>query len=241
MNDVAQANPLLAPGPLPAFTAIRPEHVEPAVRQVLADQRAALEAAEGVAEPSLGWLRDLERINTKIHRVWGPVSHLNSVMSSPALRDAFNRCLPLITEFGTELGQNEALYKQFGALQTRVTPRETVESTLIAHALRDFRLGGVALKGAERQRFRDIMQTLAARQATFEQNLMDATDAFRHQELDRGALAGLPEVLVERAKAHAAERGVEGYLLTLDPPTYMAVMAHAESSALRAKYYEAWV
>jgi oligopeptidase A len=241
MNDVAEANPLLASGPLPAFTAIRPEHVEPAVRQVLADQRAALEAAERVGEPSLGWLRDLERINTEIHRVWGPVSHLNSVMSSPALRDAFNRCLPLITEFGTELGQNEALYKLFGALQSRVAPREAVESTLIAHALRDFRLGGVALKGAERQRFRDIMQTLAARQATFEQNLMDATDAFRHHELDRGALAGLPEVLVERAKAHAAERGLEGYLLTLDPPTYMAVLAHAESAALRAKYYEAWV
>jgi oligopeptidase A len=241
MSQPNEANPLLAPGALPAFTAIRPEHVEPAVRQVLADQRAALTVAEGVAEPGLAWLRDLERINTEIHRVWGPVSHLNSVVSSPALRDAFNRCLPLITEFGTELGQNEALYQQFGALERRVAPVERVETTLIAHALRDFRLGGVTLKGADRQRFRDIMQTLAARQASFEQNLMDATDAFRHHESDRGALAGLPELMLERAKAHAAYRGLEGYLLTLDPPTYMAVMAHAESSALRAKYYEAWV
>ncbi|HEX5047386.1 MAG TPA: M3 family metallopeptidase [Gammaproteobacteria bacterium] len=241
MIQATEQNPLLAPGPLPAFTAIRPEHVEPAVRQVLADQRAALAVAERVTEPSLGWLRGLERINTEIHRVWGPVSHLNSVVSSPALRDAFNRCLPLITEFGTELGQNEALYEQFGALQAKVTPREPVETLLIAHALRDFRLGGVTLKGADRQRFRDIMQTLAARQASFEQNLMDATDAFRHHETDRGALAGLPELMLERAQRHAAERGVEGFLLTLDPPTYMAVMAHAESAALRAKYYEAWV
>ncbi|HZF28653.1 MAG TPA: M3 family metallopeptidase [Gammaproteobacteria bacterium] len=241
MDQPTEGNPLLAPGLLPAFTSIRPEHVEPAVRQVLADQRAALDVAERVAEPSLAWLRDLERINTEIHRVWGPVSHLNSVVSSPALRDAFNRCLPLITEFGTELGQNEALYEQFGALQGRVTPRQPVETTLISHALRDFRLGGVTLKGSERQRFRDIMQTLAARQASFEQNLMDATDAFRHHEVDRGALAGLPELVLERAKAHAAERGVEGYLLTLDPPTFQTIMAHAESPALRAKYYEAWV
>jgi oligopeptidase A len=241
MTEATEENPLLAPGPLPAFTAIRPEHVEPAVRQVLADQRASLTVVEGVREPTLSWLRDLERINTEIHRVWGPVSHLNSVVSSPALRDSFNRCLPLITEFGTELGQNEALYERFGALQRKVTAREPVETLLIAHALRDFRLGGVTLKGADRQRFRDIMQTLAARQASFEQNLMDATDAFRHHETDRGALAGLPELMLERAKAHAAERGVDGYLLTLDPPTYMAVMAHAESAALRAKYYEAWV
>ena len=241
MSSSSEQNPLLAQGPLPAFTAIRPEHVEPAVRQVLAEQRAALEVAERVAEPSLSWLRDLERINTEIHRVWGPVSHLNSVLSSPALRDAFNRCLPLVTEFGTELGQNEALYKQFDALKGRVTPHEPVETMLIEHALRDFRLGGVALKGAQRQRFRDIMQTLAARQASFEQNLMDATDAFRHHELDPGALSGLPELVLARARAHAAERGLEGYLLTLDPPTYMAVMAHAEHEGLRAKYYEAWV
>jgi oligopeptidase A len=228
-------------GPLPAFTAIRAEHVEPAVRQVLADQRRALATAEQVGEPDLDWLRGLEHINTEIQRVWGPVTHLNSVLSTPALRDAFNRCLPLVTEFGTELGQNEALYKLFGALQTRITPQQPVEAQLISHALRDFRLGGVTLEGAARQRFKDVMQTLAARQASFEQNLMDATDAFQHHETDRGALAGIPEVFLDRAKALAAERGLEGYLLTLDPPTYQAVMTHAESSALRAKYYEAWV
>ncbi len=241
MTEQTESNPLLGAGPLPAFTAILPEHIEPAVRRVLADQRSALAAAERVAEPDLDWLWNLERINTEIQRVWGPVMHLNSVVSSPALRDAFNRCLPLVTEFGTELGQNETLYRQFGALQAKVTEREPVESQLIAHALRDFRLGGVTLEGPPRKRFRDVMQTLADRQASFEQNLMDATDAFRHHETDRGALAGLPEIVLERAKALAAERGVEGWVLTLDPPTYQAVMIHAESAALRAKYYEAWV
>ncbi len=244
MTDPAELpadNPLVADGGLPRFTAIKPEHVEPAVRATLAAQRRALAAAESVAAPDLEWLQGLERINTEIHRVWGPVSHLNSVLSSPALRDAFNRCLPLITEFGTELGQNEALYERFGALQGRPEAQQPVEAQLISHALRDFRLGGVALHGPPRQRFREVMQTLAARQASFEQNVMDATDAFEHRETDRQALAGLPETALERGKALAAERQVDGYVLTLDPPTFQAVMTHAESPALRAKYYEAWV
>jgi len=234
-------NPLLAPTPLPNFSAIKPEHIEPAVREVLAAQRRALAAAESVATPTLDWLQHLERMNTEIHRVWGPVSHLNSVLSSPALREAFNRCLPLVTEFGTELGQNTALYRNFGALQAAVTPQQPVEQQLIAHALRDFRLGGVTLTGEPRQRFRDVMQDLAARQASFEQNVMDATDAFEHRETDRGALAGVPEQFLERARALATERGVSGFLLRLDPPTFQTVMAHAESPALRAEYYEAWV
>src|SRR6185295_17795018 len=126
-----------------------------------------------VAEPGIAWLHDVERINTEIHRVWGPVTHLNSVLSSPALRDAFNRCLPLITEFGTALGQNENLYRNYGALRESVTERQQVEAQLIDLALRDFRLGGVALVGEQRQRFRDVWQKLAALQAAFEQNLMD--------------------------------------------------------------------
>jgi oligopeptidase A len=234
-------NPLIESGSLPAFDAVRPEHVEPAVRSVLAEQRAALESAERVTEPTLAWLRDVERINTEIHRVWGPVTHLNSVLSSPALRDAFNRCLPLITEFGTELGQNEKLYRNYGALQSRITAGQPVEAQLIAQALRDFRLGGVALVGPERQRFRDLWQKLAALQARFEQNLMDATDAFQYETRDALELDGLPEVVRERAKALAAERGMEGFLLRLDMPTYQSVLAHASSAKLRETFYAAWV
>jgi oligopeptidase A len=239
---LADGNPLLAPGRLPEFEALRPEHVEPAVNEVLAAQRAALERAEHVAEPTLDWLRELEQIGSAIHRVWGPVSHLNSVLSSPALRDAFNRCLPLVTEFYTDLGQNEALYRRYGSLEPRAADgRHPVEAQLIAHALRDFRLSGVTLTGGPRERFREIMQQLAALQARFEQNLMDATDAFQHHEPDRGALAGLPDAVLARARALAGERGLDGWLLRLDAPTYQSVLAHAESPALRATFYEAWV
>ncbi|HVY65880.1 MAG TPA: M3 family metallopeptidase, partial [Gammaproteobacteria bacterium] len=240
MTDQANANPLLVSTTvLPDFGAIRPEHVEPAVREILAAQRRALGAAETVATPTLEWLRELERINSEINRVWGPVSHLNSVLSSPPLRDAYNKCLPLVTEFSTELGQNEALYRHFGTLQSRVTA-QPVERHLVAQALRDFRLGGVTLTGAPRERFREVMQQLAAHQASFEQNVMDATDAFEHHETDAGALAGLPELALERARRLAAERKLGGWLLRLDPPTFQTVMAHAESPALRKKYYEAW-
>ena len=234
-------NPLLVSHTLPEFSAIKPEHVEPAVRELLAEQRRVLVAAESVATPDLTWLRSLERISTEIDRVWGPISHMNSVVSSPPLREAFNRCLPLIAEFGTELGQNETLYRHFRTLQERVDPAKPVERQLIANALRDFRLGGVTLTGAPRQRFKEIMQQLAAQQAKFEQNVMDSTDAFEHRETDRAALAGLPQFVLDRAAALAAERGFEGWCLRLDPPTYQTVLAHAESQALREKYYQAWV
>jgi oligopeptidase A len=238
---VTTGNPLIDAKPLPPFDSVRPEHVEPAVRRVLAEQRAALAKAERVASPDLEWLRGLERINTEIHRVWGPITHLNSVLSSPALRDAFNRCLPLVTEFGTDMGQNEKLYRGFGALQRTVATGHPVEAQLVAQSLRDFRLGGVTLEGAARQRFRDVMQKLAALQASFEQNLMDATDAFSHAVDDVGELAGLPAGAIERAKALAAERGAAGWVLRLDAPTYQAVLSHAESPALREIFYRAWV
>jgi oligopeptidase A len=233
-------NPLLASRVLPAYSAVKPEHVEPAVRELLAAQRRALADAERVTAPDLDWLRSLERINTELDRVWGPVWHLNSVVSTPQLREAFNRCLPLVTEFGTELGQNETLYRHFSTLQAEVGPAKPVERQLIENALRDFRLGGVTLTGAPKQRFREVMQELAARQAKFEQNVMDATDAFEHRETDPAALAGLPDFVVERAKALAVERGFEGWCLRLDPPTYQTVLAHAASPALREKYYRAW-
>jgi oligopeptidase A len=240
MNASLADNPLLNPSPLPSFAAIKPEHIEPAVREVLAVQRRALASAESVDTPSLDWLRNLERIGTEIHRVWGPISHLNAVLSTPELREAFNRCLPVVTEFYTQLGQNEALYKLYGTLEAHVPATQATERQLISLALRDFRLGGVTLKGDARERFRTVMQELATHQANFEQNVMDATDAFEHHETDRGALAGLPELFLDRARALAAERKLLGYVLRLDPPTYQTVLAHAESRELRAKYYEAW-
>jgi oligopeptidase A len=234
-------NPLLEEGELPDFAAILPEHVEPAVRHALAHERRALERAESVRTPTIEWLMDLEHIRDNIHRVWGPVAHLNAVLSTPTLRDAFNRCLPLITEFDTELGQNEVLYRQFRVLAESVARELSQVTQLIAQNLRDFRLAGVALERDGRRRFRELMLNLAERQARFEQNLMDATDAFTHHETDAAALAGLPEIVLTRAREAATAKGIDGWLLALDPPTYQAVITHADSQSLRAHFYRAWV
>ncbi len=239
--DPPTDNPLLADTGLPRFDSIRPEHVEPALRHTLDVQRAAIAEAERTEQPDATWLARLERIHDEVRRVWGPVSHLNAVVSTPALREAYNAGIPLVTQFHTEMGQNEALYERFRQLERSLTAEQTVERELVAQTLRDFRLGGVALRGRERERFREIMQRLAALQAKFEQNLMDATDAFEHHVAEPEELEGLPEQILAQARARAAEQGVEGYVLTLDPPTYLAVMNHATSPALRERYYEAWV
>jgi oligopeptidase A len=234
-------NPLLDAAPLPDFPAIEAQHVEPAVRHVLAQQRRQLERAVATPDPTCSWLTDIERIHANVHDVWGPIVHLNSVRSTPALRDAFNRCLPLITEFETEFAQDAGLYRQFATLSEKGAEAAPEIGQLIAHNLRDFRLAGVALAPPARARFRELMLALAERQARFEQNLMDATDEFVHHETDPAAVAGLPEVLLARAAADARNHGLDGWRLTLDSPTYQAVLTHAESTELRALFYRAWV
>ncbi len=234
-------NPLLAAADVPSFAAIRAEHVEPAVRHVLASQREALRRAQSVRAPTVGWLAELETIHENVHRVWGPVSHLNSVASTPELRAAFNRCLPLVTEFETELGQNDALYAGYERVERSLPTSGTTEARLVAHYLRELRLAGVALEGAAKQRFAELTLRLAGLTARFEQNLMDATDAFAHVVQDSADLAGLPESTIERARRSAHEHGLEGFRLTLDPPTYQTVLTHADDAALRELYYRAWM
>ncbi len=235
------SNPLLETAGLPAFTRIRPEHVEPAVTAVLAQARERVKQLGRTDSVTFDWALELERINDAVHRVWGPVTHLNSVLSSPELRAVYNECLPLITEFGTEVAQDRALHRRYVDLERHVDEAERIERQLIAHALRDFRLAGVTLDDDSRRRFATLAQALAQLQAKFEQNLMDATDEFQHHETDASALAGLPADVLERGRRGAAEQGLDGWLLALDPPTFVAVQTHAESEPLRRLYYEAWV
>ena len=233
-------NPLLAAGGLPRFAAIMPEHVEPAVQSLLRTQREALDELREVEEPTTDWLKAFEKIHESVHRVWSPVSHLNSVVSSPELRDAYNLCLPQITEFGTELEQDAVLHRRFVALDERIGAGEGTEAQVVRHTLRNFRLSGVALPDAEKAQFRKLVKAHAERKAAFEQNLLDATDAFSHHETDAAKLAGIPAIVLDGARKAAREKGLDGWLLSLNGPTYMAVVTHAESEELRALYYRAW-
>lgn len=234
-----ETNPLLAAAAPPDFSAIEAAHIRPAVTAVLAAERARLAELAESETPTAEWLRETERLLERVHDVWNPVSHLNGVASNPALREAYNECLAEVTAFFSDLGLNEALFTRFEALAQRIDSEP--EGELIRQSLRDFRLAGVALEGEAREAYRAVSLDLAAKQAAFEQNLMDATDAFEHLETDVTKLGGLPEQVLERAQTAAEEKGLEGWLLKLDPPSYQSVMTHADDEALRELYYRAWV
>jgi oligopeptidase A len=233
-------NPLRDPESRPRYADIRPEHIEPAVRHVLAEQSAQLETLSGAENPDVAWLKTLENVYEAVNHVWSPVAHLNAVNSSPELRDAYNACIPLITEFYTDLGQNRPLYERFVALHEAGKDSDPVVRQIVRLGVRDFELAGVALEGAARKRYKEVMQGLAACQAKFEQNLMDATDAFTHHATSEHEIAGIPADVAERAAEFAREENLAGWLLRLDPPTYQAVMTHARDASIRESFYRAW-
>ncbi len=235
-------NPLLDGGPLPAFADIRAEHVEPALRAVLDANRARIRELESLADPTFATLVEpLEDMQHRLTRVWSPVSHLNAVMNSPALREAYNACLPLLSDYQTDLAQSEPLYRAYLAIAEREGSRLTpTQRQVLEHQIRDFRLAGVALDPWRKERFKAIMLELTQLQAKFEENVLDATNGWSHRVTDRAELEGLNEVIIDQARERAREQGVEGYVLGLDQPTYVAVQTDARSQTLRRAYYEAW-
>ncbi len=237
-------NPLLNEAGLPAFSKIRPAHVEPAIRTVIERSRAQVEEILAAAQPPR-WdnlVMPLEAMEHRLARAWAPVGHLNAVYNTAALREAYNACLPMLSDFGSELGQHEGLFRAY----ERVLAEQGAELApgqrkILEDALRDFRLAGVALPPAERARFRAIMQELSLLGARFEEHLLDATQAWRLEVHDPARLSGLPEDARTRAREAAQSRGLDGWALTLDFPAYHAVMSHATDRELRREFYTAWV
>ncbi|MEP7243068.1 MAG: M3 family metallopeptidase [Gammaproteobacteria bacterium] len=235
-------NPLLASESLPAFASIRPEHVEPAVRAVLAASRARIDELVAVGKPTFAAVVEpLEELHHRISRVWSPVSHLNAVLNSEALRVSYNACLPLLSAYQTDLSQSEPLYRAYEGISKHEGPAlGPVERRVVEHALRDFRLAGVGLDAERKNRFKAIMLELTQLQAKFEENVLDATNGWTHHVTDATHLRGLNEGIVEQARRRAVEKKVEGWVLALDQPTYVAVVTDAEHQPLRRAVYEAW-
>jgi oligopeptidase A len=237
-------NPLLHHDtPTPAFASIQPEHVEPAIRAVLDENRRTI--GELLGSDASGWdaiIAPIERMQHRLARTWSPVGHLNGVANSEALRAAYNACLPLLTAYHTELAQDGRLYAAYQHVADTEYGRLRAEQRrLIDNALRDFRLAGVTLDDERKQRFKAVMEKLATCQARFDENVLDATNAWSHEVADADQLVGLPETTVARARAEAQKRDREGWVFTLDMPNYQAVMTHAAHRPLRQKFYEAWV
>ena len=235
-------NPLLAPEGLPDFAAIHAGHVEPAVAAIVARHRTTLAALVSQPEPSFASLVEpFEDANHALARVWNSVQHLNSVLDGADLRDAYNKCRVVLADYHAEVGQNQALHD--ACLRIRDRESATLDADqrkLLDNLLRDFRLAGVALPPGKQQRFRELMQQLAKAQSRFDENVLDATQAWTRRVRDEGELAGLPAAAIARAAVAAESRGLDGWLITLDEPNYVAVMMHAESVALRRDFYEAW-
>jgi len=236
-------NPLLTEFSLPPFSAIKPAHVEPAIRDLLARNRAELQGLldSGVATWN-GLVAPLEAMQHRLNRTWSPVGHLNAVMNNDELRAAYNACLPLLSAWHTDLGQNERLYAAYETVLKREgTQLSSAQRKLLDNALRDFRLAGVALPAEKKARFKAVMEQLSTLHAKFDENVLDATNAWSRQITNENELAGLPPPIFARAKAAAESKQESGWLFTLDAPNYQAVLMHAEHEPLRREFYEAWV
>jgi oligopeptidase A len=235
-------NPLLGQEPLPPFALIRPEHVEPGVRELLTRGRARIEQLAALAKPTFATVVEpLEELQHQVSRTWSPVSHLNAVLNSDALRAGYNACLPLLSAYQTDLAQSESLYHAYRTIaEEEGAALAPVQRQVIEHALRDFRLAGVGLPAERKERFKAVMLELTQLQAKFEENVLDATNGWTYHVADLEELRGLNEMLIEQARRRAHEKRVAGWVLTLDQPTYVAVVTDAESSGLRRAFYEAW-
>ncbi len=238
-------NPLLELNDLPAFDRIEAEHVEPAMEQVLADVHRDIETLLR-AGPPYSWdntLAPLELALNRLHRVWSPVSHLNSVINSDALREAYNACLPKLTDFETGLGQHEGLYRAVKAIadSPEFDKLDAAQQQSIRHRLRDFRLMGIELDKQGQARFREIQQRLSELQSRFQENLLDATHGWKKTVTDESLLSGLPESARALARQNAEAEGAEGWIFTLDFPSYFPVIAYADNRTLRKELYTAYM
>jgi oligopeptidase A len=236
-------NPLLELESLPAFGRIEASHARPALEKVLAENRARL--AELTVEPNptfASLVVPVEELSYRLSRAWSPIGHLNAVANSAAMREAYNDCVPLLTAYSSELGQNTALQAGYAhVLQHEGSALDPQQRKVVENALRDFRLAGVDLRSDEKTRYCEVAQRLAHLATKFSENVLDASRAYTRSVTDSSELAGLPANTLDRAAADAREANQAGWLFKLDQPTYMTVMASAESAQLRRDIYEAWV
>jgi oligopeptidase A len=231
-------NPLLNFSGLPRFDELKPEHIAPAIDELLAEGRATIERVTAAPATWDQFVAPLEDTNEKIGRAWGQVGHLHAVLDSPELRDAYNANLPKITKYWTELGQNQALFEKYKQLAASpafatLTP---ARKRIVANALRDFRLGGADLAADKKARYAAIMEELAKTSARFSENLLDATKAYSII-VDEKRIGGIPQDALDAAREAAEKDGKQGWKFTLHAPSYMPVLQYADDRKLRETLY----
>ncbi len=243
-NHEFPMNPLLNFSGLPRFAEIKPEHVTPAIEKLLADYGALV--SKLLADDALptwdSFVLPMENANERVSRAWGPVSHLNSVMNSPELREVYNATLPKITAFYAELGQNLALFEKFKLLRasTEFESLSAARKKIIENELRDFRLGGAELPVEQKSRYLEIQERLSELSSRFSDNLLDATNDYTLLVSDKAELSGLPEDALQMAQETATQAQQTGWMFTLKAPSFGPVMQFADNRELREKLYRAY-
>jgi oligopeptidase A len=238
-------NPLLAVDGLPAFSEIQPQHAEAAMDLLIEKNRTQIESLLDANE-QYSWdnlVQPLEEMEELLGRAWSPISHMNSVVNSDELREAYNACLPKLSAYGTEIGQNERLFRAFKQIAegSEYAKLDQAQKKIIDNSLRDFRLSGVELSAEDKESYKEVMLGLSALNAKFEENLLDATQGWTKIIADEADLAGLPDSAKGLAKQSAEQQEKDGWLLTLEFPSYFPIMTYADNRELRKEMYEAYV
>ncbi len=236
-------NPLLETGKLPAFSKITPDIIRPAIERIIDDNRQAV--ARLVDSEEVSWnelVKPLSLLEDRLSKAWSPVRHLNSVKTSDSLRDAYNACLPLLSEYSTEMSQNRKLYLGYRKIAESgdFSDLTVAQQKAVDDALKHFKLGGVDLEGADKARYQQLQKDLSELQSSFENNVLDATQSWEKLISDEQDLAGLPGYAIEMVKQLAKQNGHPDYRLTLDMPCYIAVITYAQCRKLRQEIYEAY-
>jgi len=237
-------NPVLNRESLPLFDQIKPEHISPAVKSILEEANTLIDSLKEMSvTPSwINFVEPIEIISEKISRAWGQIEHLNAVINSENLRKSYNDNLIKLTEFYTNLSQDESLYKKYQSLKNSevfnsLTPSQ---KRIIENVLREFKLGGAELNEKDKKKFKVIQEKLAKLSTQFEENILDATNEFSIFVNDLDELRGIPEENIKKALAEAKEDKKEGYKFTLHFPSYLPVMQYADNRILREKLYHAY-
>lgn len=237
-------NPLLFFSGLPKFDEVKPEHISPAVDSLIAEGRALVEQLAASQETPTweNFALKLEDHSEKLARAWSQVGHMNAVVNSPELREAYNDNLAKLTDYGSDISQDERLYAKFKAIQAssdfvKLTP---TQQTIINHEVRDFKLGGAELPAEQKARFKTVSEELSKLGSKFEENIMDNTNDFKYIVTYVSDLAGLPEDAIEAAADAAKKEDKKGYQFSLHFPSYMPVLQYADNRALRETLYRAY-
>ncbi|ASJ98355.1 oligopeptidase A [Shewanella marisflavi] len=239
------SNPLLSGSELPLFSQIKPEHIQPAVEQGIANCRQKIDEVLASGGPYT-WdnlIAPLEQVDDELSQIWSPVSHMNSVLSTEEWRAAHDACLPLLSEYGTYVGQHQGLYQAYKALKEsdEFAKLSQAQQTSITHSLRDFELSGIGLSDEDKQTYGKLVKRLSELTSSFSNQLLDATQAWTKLVTDEQELAGLPESAIAAAKAMAEAKEQQGWLFTLDFPSYLPVMTYSDNRQLREECYRAFV